>query len=122
MRSHHVLALAVVALTTTACVADEDSQWPGEETEKSESALSLTFQAFATHPSIAAQPETGRRIADIAVQGNNLILGYGDWNSNTGPIDVAAIASATAGLTFARLHCMTRSAGTGSGLVHCTGS
>jgi hypothetical protein len=83
-------------MATTACAAsDGNGLVNDEETATAQSSLSLAFQPFATHPSIAAQPESGRRVSDIAVQGNNLIVGYGDYNANTGPIDVAALDATT---------------------------
>jgi hypothetical protein len=52
---------------------------------------------FAAHPSIAAQPEVGRGIDDMAVKGGRLYLGHGDYTANTGPIDIAWVDIATAG-------------------------
>lgn len=47
------------------------------------------FSDFVFHPSIAAQPESGRWIKDLAIKGNDLYMGYGDYSGNTGPIDIA---------------------------------
>lgn len=44
---------------------------------------------FTTHPSIAAQPYVGQSIDDMAVKDGKLYMSYGDYNHNTGPIDVA---------------------------------
>lgn len=53
---------------------------------------------FASHPSIQAQPASGRIIDDLAVKGGRLHMTYGDWTANTGPIDVAT-ANLTDGAT-----------------------
>jgi hypothetical protein len=51
---------------------------------------------LATHPSPAAQPNPGGRyIKDIAVWGDKLVLGYGDYSYNKGPIDVATVDMTT---------------------------
>lgn len=56
------------------------------------------FDTWVQHPSIAAQPESGRIIFDLAVSGGELYMGYGDYTANTGPIDVAT-ANLTTGAT-----------------------
>lgn len=50
---------------------------------------------FASHPSIAAQPTYGKYIDDLAIKDGLLYVGYGDYNDNTGPIDVATVDLAT---------------------------
>jgi hypothetical protein len=45
---------------------------------------------FATHPSVASQP-----IPDMAVRGDRLYLAFGDWDTNTGPIDAAWVSMST---------------------------
>lgn len=47
------------------------------------------------HPSVMAQPDSGKPIRDLAVQDGRLLLAYGDYQNNTGPIDVAAVDLAT---------------------------
>lgn len=57
------------------------------------SAATRTYTLFAAHPSVVAQPDSGKPIKDIGVDtAGNLYLGYGDWTANTGPIDVARVS------------------------------
>lgn len=54
-----------------------------------------TVTALVTHPSVAAQPVEGRYIHDLAVHNGEIYMGYGNYTSNTGPIDVATYNIAT---------------------------
>lgn len=48
------------------------------------------------HPSVMAQPTSGRWIKDIGVTSDGrLILGHGNYSANTGPIDLAWVDPAT---------------------------
>jgi hypothetical protein len=47
--------------------------------------------AYASHPSILAKPSSAWAIHDLAVDGGRLFMGYGDWNGNTGPVDLAYV-------------------------------
>lgn len=44
------------------------------------------FSFLATHPEAAAQPTWGQGIDALAVDGDLLVAGYGDYTDNTGPI------------------------------------
>lgn len=55
------------------------------------------FTEFARHPSIAAQPESGRAVQDLAIHNGELYMGFGNYSANTGPIDVATVNLATGG-------------------------
>lgn len=47
----------------------------------------LGFTVVGTHPQAAAQPSLqGRGLKDLMVKDNLLYVGYGDWQTNTGPI------------------------------------
>lgn len=51
-----------------------------------------TMAYVATHSWAAAQPTTyGRRLVDLALKDGRVWAGYGDYNSNTGPVVVAGI-------------------------------
>ncbi len=54
-----------------------------------EAASSLTFTDLGTHPQAAAQSTAvGKTIAKLEIYNNQIIAGYGDWNTNTGPIAI----------------------------------
>ncbi len=54
----------------------------------------------AVHPEALLQPTpTGRRITALAAFGQQLYLGYGDYDANTGPIHIRALALADGGLS-----------------------
>ena len=46
------------------------------------------WETLPAHPSIVAQPESGRRITYLTPHKGVILAGYGDWNANTGPVDV----------------------------------
>lgn len=78
MRIRAVLAAVAMVIATLALPTSNASSAP-------------VFTEFAAHPSIAAQPESGRSIKDLAVKGGKLYAGYGDYSGNTGPIDIATV-------------------------------
>lgn len=51
--------------------------------------------SFGRHPSIAAQPSTGRVPLDAVLYDGKVFVGYGDWTENTGPIDIVYLDTAT---------------------------
>lgn len=50
---------------------------------------------FGRHPSVTAQQPGGRVAYDATFHNGKLYVGYGDWNNNTGPIDVVCLNPAT---------------------------
>lgn len=47
----------------------------------------MNFASVGTHPQAAAQPTaSGKQIHTLAVDGTKMVMGYGDWNTNTGPM------------------------------------
>lgn len=56
----------------------------------------LSFRQVAVHPGAAAQPtETGKQIADLAFHNRQLWSGYGDYDANTGPIEIRPLDPTT---------------------------
>lgn len=50
-------------------------------------ATTLDFIEIGTHPQASAQPTAwGKELHDLAVNNGKIYAGYGDWNTNTGPI------------------------------------
>jgi hypothetical protein len=47
------------------------------------------------HPSVQAQPESGRYVKDLGLQGTRLYIGHGNYSANTGPIDLAWVDTVT---------------------------
>lgn len=55
-----------------------------------------TAQVWATHPTVAATPADGHNVVSVFPHGGTLLMGYGDWVANTGPVDLLGIDLATA--------------------------
>ena len=57
----------------------------------------LDFTSVGTHPQAAAQSTSwGKEIGDMQFDaGGNIVVGYGDWNTNTGPIAVNPFSTTT---------------------------
>ena len=55
------------------------------------------FQQLATHPDAQLQGTAlGQTISNIIPYGGNLYFGYGDWRTDTGPINIRSLDPATA--------------------------
>ena len=71
-------------------------------------ARAATFGVLATHPDAAAQPTvTGRTLSTLKVFNNKIYVGYGDYNANTGPIQIRAYDFSTAAFTPSMLSMLT---------------
>ncbi len=58
-------------------------------TLKVQAAVSLSFTLLGTHPQAAAQTtDTGKTINNLQVFNSKLFAAYGDYQANTGPIDI----------------------------------
>lgn len=69
------------AIAAAVCVVSLGSWW-----QASALTQTMTFSLVGIHPEAAAETTAGARvIRDMAVDNNKLIVGYGDWNANTGP-------------------------------------
>lgn len=53
------------------------------------------WTAVPRHPSIEAQPSEGRKIKFMHPYEGVVLVGYGDWNANTGPMDVVGYDEVT---------------------------
>lgn len=51
--------------------------------------VTLNFTELTTHPQAAAEPQIWQRqITELGLFNGRLLAGYGDYNSNTGPVDI----------------------------------
>lgn len=51
--------------------------------------VELSFTELGTHPQVAAEPaDWQRQITELTLFNGKLLAGYGDYNSNTGPIEI----------------------------------
>lgn len=62
---------------------------------------SATMTLLPDNPSIMAQPVSGRRINSLFQYAGHVVPGYGDYNANTGPVDL--VGWKTASSTWATL-------------------
>lgn len=47
------------------------------------------WETLAPHPAVVAQPTlAGKQLRDFTPHNGVMLMGYGDWNANTGPVDV----------------------------------
>ena len=78
------LAIGVIATTMLAALFAAPAQ------------AQTTFAVVSAPAAIAAQPtDGGRMIVDLGVDDGKIYPGYGDWTTNTGPIDVISYNTAT---------------------------
>lgn len=50
-----------------------------------------TLEEWGQNPSASTNPSAGHFITSVYRYGDDLLTGYGDWNANTGPIDLVAL-------------------------------
>lgn len=79
------IQLSVVAITTLlalcalACTYEQPAH----------AAVDPTFVTLGTHPEASSQPTLrGQTIHDLAIVDNQVFMGYGDYDANTGPIQI----------------------------------
>lgn len=56
----------------------------------------IQFTDIAAHPKILEQPESGRVITFLQPHNGVILVGYGDWNADTGPVAVVGYDEVTA--------------------------
>jgi len=67
-----------------------------------------TFETIGTHPDAAAQPTaTGRTISTLRPFRGKIYVGYGDYDANTGPINVRAFNVTSGSFTAPLLSALT---------------
>lgn len=85
--SPHPLRITLISLTALVLVAA-----PFAAIRYSNNAYALgglSFSELATHPQAAAQSTTrGKTLTDLEIQDGILYAGYGDYEANTGPIEI----------------------------------
>ena len=80
-RSNYVLLVGLLLLSLVGNVI--------LPSQKAEAAVPLNFTLLGTHPQAAAQATSdGKRINKLQVFNGKLIAAYGDYQNNTGPIDI----------------------------------
>jgi hypothetical protein len=82
-----IAAATIVALTMTAAVTS---------VSVAQAADTTSYTKLPLNPSISAQKtDRGKTVADLAILNGELYTGYGDYNANTGPINVTSMNLST---------------------------
>lgn len=74
-----LIGTVIAGVAATSVIVSTSHAAPGD----------LDFTQIGTHPQATSQPtERGRTIRDIHIVGGKVYMGYGDYDANTGPIDI----------------------------------
>lgn len=88
-RKHTALIFALVACAVFILPAAPVFLGEPPKATAADTDVTLNFAELATHPQAAAEPvDWQRQITELTLFNGKLLAGYGDYNSNTGPVDI----------------------------------